>query len=126
MAEAAVRGLGGGHQDEAPDDHGWTGDSVTATAVEEQLVLTPQWMPVSQDGQDGQDDEDDEPEDEETDDSDSDSDIFDLIAEIASRLRDATDGAEYHAVGLIYDLANGRTTIADAREQLATLTFRHV
>ncbi|MFH9072715.1 hypothetical protein [Streptomyces alboflavus] len=57
---------------------------------------------------------------------DSDGDVFDLISEIASRLRDATDSGEYHAVGLIYDLANGRTTIAEARAELAEITFRHV
>jgi hypothetical protein len=69
---------------------------------------------------------DDEPEDDETDDSDSDSDVLGLIAEIAGRLTDATDGAEYHAVGLIHDLAQGQTTIADARTELANLTFRHI
>ncbi|MFG2963551.1 hypothetical protein ACGFZS_09705 [Streptomyces sp. NPDC048288] len=69
---------------------------------------------------DGQ--EDDEPE--ET--GNSDADVLDLIAEIAGHLTDATDGNEYHAVGLIADLANGRTTVADARTELATLTFRHV
>jgi hypothetical protein len=57
---------------------------------------------------------------------DSDSDVLELISTIAGRLRDATDGDEYHAVGLIYDLANGRTTVADARTELATLNFRHV
>ncbi|WP_432164902.1 hypothetical protein [Streptomyces sp. bgisy031] len=56
---------------------------------------------------------------------DSDGDVFELIGEIASKLRDATDSGEYHAVGLIYDLAMGRTTIADARAQLAELTLRH-
>ncbi|GGV46108.1 hypothetical protein [Streptomyces spectabilis] len=60
------------------------------------------------------------------DDGDADSNVFELISEIASRLRDATDSGEYHAVGLIYDLANGRTTIADARAELAEITFRHV
>ncbi|MGW5175862.1 hypothetical protein ACWERY_16060 [Streptomyces sp. NPDC004082] len=59
-------------------------------------------------------------------DGDSDSDVFDLISEIAARLRDATDSGEYHAVGLIYDLANGRTSCADARTELAEITFRHV
>ncbi len=64
---------------------------------------------------------------EETDDSgDSDSDVFALISGIASRLRDATDGGEYHAVGLIYDLAKGRTTVAEARAELADIEFRHV
>ncbi|MFI8988635.1 hypothetical protein ACIG63_27105 [Streptomyces antimycoticus] len=57
---------------------------------------------------------------------DSDSDLFDLISEIASRLRDATDEGEYHAVGLIYDLANGMTTVAEARAEFAELTLRHV
>ncbi|MEV0526006.1 hypothetical protein AB0I66_21455 [Streptomyces sp. NPDC050439] len=66
----------------------------------------------------------DEPEPNES--ADADSDVFALIAGIASRLRDATDEGEYHAVGLIYDLATGRTTITDAREQLAEITFRHV
>ncbi|UDM00046.1 hypothetical protein [Streptomyces longhuiensis] len=55
-----------------------------------------------------------------------DSEAFNLISSIASQLRDATDGDEHHAVGLIYDLAMGSTTIADARAQLAELTFRHV
>ncbi|MFD8970509.1 DUF6011 domain-containing protein [Streptomyces sp. NPDC059568] len=116
----------GGHQDEAPDDHGWDGDLIEATAVEEQLVLVPRWVPINSDDPDDDDQDDDEPEDDEPDDSDSDSDVFALIAEIASRLRDATDEAEYHAVGLICDLAQGQTTIADAREQLADLTFRHI
>jgi hypothetical protein len=57
---------------------------------------------------------------------DSDSDVFKLISEIASRLRDATDSGEYHAVGLIYDLANGRTTVAEARAELADIEFGHV
>ncbi|MFE5681695.1 hypothetical protein [Streptomyces sp. NPDC056512] len=57
---------------------------------------------------------------------DSDGDVFELIGDIASKLRDATDSSEYHAFGLIYDLAMGRSTIADARAQLAELTFRHV
>ncbi|MFF5984387.1 hypothetical protein ACFY78_36650 [Streptomyces olindensis] len=57
---------------------------------------------------------------------DADGDVFELISEIAGRLRDATDEGEYHAVGLISDLANGRTTIADARAELAEITFRHV
>ncbi|WP_406200076.1 hypothetical protein OG331_25075 [Streptomyces sp. NBC_01017] len=68
---------------------------------------------------DGLDDEDEES-------GDADGDVFELISEIASRLRDATDSGEYHAVGLIYDLANGRTTIADARAELAEITFRHI
>jgi hypothetical protein len=58
--------------------------------------------------------------------SDSDSDVFELIKEIASQLRDATDEGEYQAVGLIYDLAAGVTTIAEARSELADITFRHV
>lgn len=57
---------------------------------------------------------------------DSDSDVFALISEIASRLRDATDDGEYHAVGLIYDLANGCTTVADAHTELAEIQLRHV
>ncbi|WP_063764823.1 hypothetical protein [Streptomyces aureus] len=57
---------------------------------------------------------------------DSDADVFDLISEIASSLRDATDSGEYHAVGLIYDLANGRTTVAEARAELADIEFGHV
>ncbi|MFF1416533.1 DUF6011 domain-containing protein [Streptomyces sp. NPDC058280] len=113
----------GGHQDEAPDDHGWDGDTIEATAVEEQVVLVPRWVPVDSDDKD-----DNEPEADETNDTDSDndSDVFALIAEIASRLRDATDEAEYHAVGLIHDLASGRTTIADARTELECLTLRHI
>lgn len=70
-------------------------------------------------------DEDDYLEDDE-DETDSDSDVFALIAEIASRLTDATDEGEYHAAGLIGALANGRTTIAEARAELAEITFRHV
>ncbi|MDX3831360.1 3'-5' exonuclease [Streptomyces europaeiscabiei] len=69
------------------------------------------------------DDQDDE---EFEEDGDSDGDVFELISEIATRLRDATDSGEYHAVGLIYDLANGRTTIADARAELADIEFGHV
>ncbi|ELP64151.1 hypothetical protein STRTUCAR8_05557, partial [Streptomyces turgidiscabies Car8] len=69
-------------------------------------------------------DEDDEPEDDEE--TDSDSDVLELISEIAARLSDATDEGEYHAVGLIGDLANGRKTIAEARAELAEITFRHV
>lgn len=64
-------------------------------------------------------DEDEEP-------TDSDSDVLSLISEIAGRLTDATDEGEYQAAGLIGDLANGRKTIADAREELAEITFRHV
>ncbi len=48
------------------------------------------------------------------------------ISEIASALRDATDGNEYHAVGLIYDLAEGRTTPEEARAEFAELPLRHV
>jgi hypothetical protein len=59
-------------------------------------------------------------------DGDSDSDVFDLISDIASRLRDATDSGEYHAVGLIYDLAMSRTTVAEARAELADIEFGHV
>jgi hypothetical protein len=58
--------------------------------------------------------------------ADADSDVFELIREIAGRLRDATDEGEYHAVGLIHDLASGVTTIAEARSDLAEITFRHV
>jgi hypothetical protein len=60
------------------------------------------------------------------DETDSDSDVLALIAEIASRLLDATDEGEYHAAGLIGALANGHTTIAEARAELADITFRHV
>ncbi|MBW5420314.1 hypothetical protein GKQ77_01845 [Streptomyces sp. BG9H] len=63
--------------------------------------------------------DDDEP-------ADSDAAVFDLISEIASKLRDATDSGEYHAVGLIYDLANGRTTVAEARSELSGIEFGHV
>lgn len=69
-------------------------------------------------------DEGDEPEDYEE--TDSDSEVLALIAEIAGRLKDATDEGEYHAVGLIYDLANGTATVADCRIDLAEITFRHV
>ncbi|MFE6284385.1 hypothetical protein [Streptomyces sp. NPDC057877] len=68
------------------------------------------------------DDQDDEPE--ET--GDADGDVLQLISEIAGRLSDATDEGEYQAVGLISDLANGRKTIAEARAELADITFRHV
>lgn len=67
---------------------------------------------------------DDEPEDDEE--TDADSDVFELIAEIASRLRDATDEGEYQAVGLIYDLAETHKTVDEARAELAEITFRHV
>lgn len=66
---------------------------------------------------------DDEAEDEP---ADSDSDVLALISEIAGRLEDAADEGEYHAAGLIGDLANGRKTIAEARAELADITFRHV
>ncbi|MGW1267566.1 3'-5' exonuclease [Streptomyces sp. NPDC002491] len=70
---------------------------------------------------------DDDQDDEEPDEAgDADGNVFELISEIAARLRDATDEGEYQAVGLIHDLANGRTTIADARTELAEITFRHV
>ncbi|MBK3631595.1 hypothetical protein JHN52_01190 [Streptomyces sp. MBT97] len=69
--------------------------------------------------------DDDQDEDEEEI-GDADGDVLELISEIAGRLSDATDEGEYHAVGLIGDLANGRTTIAAAREALAEITFRHV
>jgi hypothetical protein len=58
--------------------------------------------------------------------TDADSDVLALISEIASRLRDATDEGEYQAAGLIYDLANGVTTIDEARTELTEITFRHV
>jgi len=70
------------------------------------------------------DDDQDGEEFEET--GDADSDVFELISEIAARLSDATDEGEYHAVGLIADLANRRKTIAEARAELAEITFRHV
>lgn len=56
----------------------------------------------------------------------SDSETFAAISEIASALTDATDGDEYHAVRLIHDLANGRTTPEDARAALAELALRHL
>lgn len=79
----------------------------------------------------GYDDDLDEVEDEDLDEDgaetgDADGDVFELISEIASRLSDATDDGEYHAVNLISDLANGRKTIAEARAELAEITFRHV
>jgi hypothetical protein len=58
--------------------------------------------------------------------ADADSAVFELIGEIASRLTDATDEGEYQAAVLIGDLANGRTSIAEARAELAEITFRHV
>ncbi|WP_372352666.1 hypothetical protein [Streptomyces sp. KL116D] len=57
---------------------------------------------------------------------DSDTEVFDLISDIALKLRDATDSGEYHAVGLIYDLAMNRTTCAEARAELADIEFGHV
>ncbi|MFJ8054923.1 hypothetical protein [Streptomyces sp. NPDC096142] len=70
---------------------------------------------------------DDQEEDDEVEETgDSDGDVLDLISDIAARLSDATDEGEYHAVNLIGDLANGRTTVADARAELAEITFRHV
>jgi hypothetical protein len=65
------------------------------------------------------DDEDDER-------GDSDSAVLALISEIAGRLEDATDEGEYQAAGLIGDLANGRKTVEEAREELTEITFRHV
>ncbi|MGQ4358535.1 hypothetical protein [Streptomyces sp. SAS_272] len=70
--------------------------------------------------------DDDQDDDELEEGGDADGDVFELISEIAGRLTDATDGDEYHAVGLISDLANSRKTVADARTALAELTFRHV
>lgn len=67
---------------------------------------------------------DDESDDDEP--TDSDSDVLALISDIASRLLDATDEGEYHAAGLIGDLANGRKTVEEAREELADITFRHI
>jgi hypothetical protein len=58
--------------------------------------------------------------------ADADSAVFELIAEIAGRLTDATDEGEYQAAVLISDLANGRKSIAEARAELADITFRHV
>jgi hypothetical protein len=58
--------------------------------------------------------------------ADSDSHVLALVGEIASRLTDATDEGEYQAAVLIGDLANGRTSIAEARAELAEITFRHV
>lgn len=52
--------------------------------------------------------------------------ILEVISAIAGRLRDATDEGEYHAVGLISDLANGRITVEDARTDLDEITFRHI
>lgn len=57
--------------------------------------------------------------------TDSNSDVLALIAEIAGRLKDATDGDEYHAVGLICELANGRAAVVDCQIDLSHLTFRH-
>lgn len=71
------------------------------------------------------DQDDDEPEEFEEG-GDSDSDVLELISEIAGRLRDATDEGEYHAVGLISDLATGCMPVAEARAALAEITFRHV
>jgi len=84
---------------------------------------TERWTVAGYDADEDQDDG--EPEEfEET--GDADGDVFELISEIAGRLSDATDEGEYHAVGLISDLANGRKRIAEARAELAEITFRHV
>ncbi|MGW0869918.1 3'-5' exonuclease [Streptomyces sp. NPDC002740] len=72
------------------------------------------------------DDQDEDLDDEDEETGDADGDVFDLISEIAGRLSDATDEGEYHAVGLIADLANGRKTCDEARTELAEITFRHV
>ncbi|MGW3442208.1 3'-5' exonuclease [Streptomyces sp. NPDC001076] len=77
-------------------------------------------------GCDSMEPDDDQEDDEAEETGDSDGDVLDLIGEIAARLTDAADGDEYHAVGLISDLANGRKTVAEARAELAELTFRHV
>ncbi|MET9729643.1 hypothetical protein ABZZ79_02950 [Streptomyces sp. NPDC006458] len=83
---------------------------------------TERWTVAGYDADLDEDQDDDEPE--ET--GDADGDVFELISEIASRLSDATDEGEFHAVSLIGDLANGRKTIAETRAELAEITFRHV
>ncbi|WP_216588559.1 3'-5' exonuclease [Streptomyces brasiliscabiei] len=97
-----------------------TGDTVDAAEVRERAHELVDDLVLLVNGEaDDQDDQDEEA-------GDADGDVFELISEIAGRLRDATDRGEYHAVGLIADLANGRTTIADARGELDEITFRHV
>lgn len=54
------------------------------------------------------------------------SDFLGLLSDIAGRLMDATDEGEYQAASLIGDLATGRKTCAEARAELAEITFRHV
>lgn len=51
---------------------------------------------------------------------------FDLIATIASALRDATDQDVWHAVGLIYELATGRMDPANVRNEFEELQLPHV
>ncbi|MFE2965519.1 hypothetical protein ACFXKC_17935 [Streptomyces sp. NPDC059340] len=48
-----------------------------------------------------------------------------LIKTIASALRDATDGDVWHAVGLIYELADGRMEPADVRAEFEELDLPH-
>ncbi|NUS82998.1 MAG: hypothetical protein HOY75_09640 [Streptomyces sp.] len=85
---------------------------------------TKRWEVAGYDDEDDASEDQDDEEFEET--GDADGDVLDLISEIATRLSDATDEGEYHAVNLIGDLANGRKTIAEARTELAEITFRHV
>lgn len=90
----------------------------TGLAAWEADLTADRATPSADDGQD-----DDEPE--EYDETDSDGDVLDLISEIAGRLQDATDSGEYHASVLIGDLATGRTTCAEAREELDGIEFGH-
>lgn len=54
--------------------------------------------------------------------ADEDSDILDSIREIAAHLLDASSEDHPQAVNVIHGLAQGRLTIAVAREQLASTT----
>lgn len=56
----------------------------------------------------------------------SDSETFAEISRIASALRDATDGDVWHAVGLIYELAEGRMEVEGVRREFAELRLPHV
>lgn len=117
------------------EHHGW-GRTVTALQVELRPVAVEWWMPVPMDGPDPAyqllvqtlhpgteyrgDDELQE------DQGDKYEEVLEVISAIAGRLRDATDEGEYLAAGLIYDLADNRITVEEARADLAEITFRHV
>ncbi|MEU4170989.1 hypothetical protein AB0F46_29430 [Streptomyces sp. NPDC026665] len=118
------------HAHQSLRDHGWTilddGRAVCDHDDAEHLALLPPVDDPSEPVAEEQVDADVDDVQEAEDLGDSDSDVLALISDIAGRLSDATDEGEYHAVNLIGDLANGRKTIAEARAELAEITFRHV